>query len=310
MIGIKRRRWSRNDATIFFMSLAGVLFLLVFAYIPMFGIVLAFKDGDRMLDMMDTILYGEWVGWHNFRLFFADYNFKNILLNTLGLNSLMLLINFPAPIIFALLLNEVQHVKYKKTVQSVAVFPNFISWMIFGGIVLSMTDMSTGIFNPVLEALGLSSADNPVNLGEPEYYWATIIVTSLIKGTGWGSIIYFAAIVGVPAEMYEAARIDGANRWHKIVRITLPSIAPPITVFFLLSLSGILNNSFEQLYVFQNAINLTRSEVLATYVYKQGVVQQRYSYSTAIGLFQSAVAIVLLASSNFISKKATGRGLF
>ena len=171
-------------------------------------------------------------------------------------------------------------------------------------------DMSTGIFNPILEAIGLSSPSDPVNLGEAQYYWATIIITSLIKGTGWGSIIYFAAIAGVPTEMYEAARIDGANRWQKITRITLPSIAPTITVFFLLSVSGLLNNSFEHLYVFQNVINVSKSEVLATYVYKQGVVNQRYSYTTAIGLFQSVGAIILLSVSDLISKRVAGRGLF
>lgn len=306
----KKHPWKKNEIVIFLMSISGVVFLLIFAYIPMFGAVLAFKDGDRRLNIFETILNSEWVGLYNFKAFFNDYNFISILRNTLGLNILMLLINFPAPIIFALLINEVLHNKYKKIVQMIAVFPNFISWMVFGGIVLNMMDVSTGIFNPLLELLGLSSVENPVNLGEAEYYWGTIIITSLIKGTGWGSIIYIAAIAGIPTDMYEAAEIDGVNRFQKIIYITLPSIAPTITVFLLLSISGILNNSYEHLYVFQNALNLSKSEVLSTYVYKQGVVQQRYSYTTAIGLFQSVVSVILLTLSNAISKKTTGMGLF
>ena len=306
----KKRAWKQNEIVIFLMSISGIAFLIIFAYIPMFGVVLAFKDGDRKLNVFETILNSDWVGLYNFKAFFSDYNFKSIMKNTLGLNLLMLLINFPAPIIFALLINEVMHNKYKKTVQMITIFPNFISWMVFGGIVLNMMDVSTGIFNPLLEFLGLSSVENPVNLGEADYYWGTIIITSLIKGTGWGSIIYIAAIAGIPTDMYEAAKIDGVNRLQKIVYITLPSIAPTITVFLLLSISGLLNNSYEHLYVFQNAINLTKSEVLATYVYKHGVVQQRYSYATAIGLFQSVVSVTLLTLSNAISKKTTGRGLF
>jgi len=306
----KFRPWKKSEITVFLMSICGIIFLIIFAYVPMFGVALAFKDGDRRLNILEVLLHGENVGFTNFKIFFTDWNFKDLMTNTLGLNLLMLLINFPAPILFALLLNEVIHTPYKKVVQAVTVFPNFVSWMVFGGIVLSMMDMSTGIFNPILEALGLSSPNDPVNLGEAQYYWATIIITSLIKGTGWGSIIYFAAIAGIPTEMYEAAKIDGANRFQKIVRITLPSIAPTITVFFLLSVSGLLNNSFEHLYVFQNVINISKSEVLATYVYKQGVVNQRYSYTTAIGLFQSVVAIILLSVSNVISKRVAGRGLF
>ena len=306
----KFRPWKKSEITVFLMSICGIIFLIIFAYVPMFGVALAFKDGDRRLNILEVLLYGENVGFKNFEIFFTDWNFKDLITNTLGLNLLMLLINFPAPIIFALLLNEVIHTPYKKFVQAVTVFPNFVSWMVFGGIVLSMIDMSTGIFNPLLEAIGLSDPNDPINLGEAQYYWGTIIITSLVKGTGWGSIIYFAAIAGVPTEMYEAARIDGANRWQKITRITLPSIAPTITVFFLLSVSGLLNNSFEHLYVFQNVINISKSEVLATYVYKQGVVNQRYSYTTAIGLFQSVVAIILLSVSNVISKRVAGRGLF
>ena len=238
-----------------------------------------------------------------------DVDFKNVLMNTLGLNLLMLLINFPAPIIFALLINEVRNNAYKKGLQIVATFPHFISWAIFGGLIVSLTDQTTGIVNPILNILGLSSKENPVYLGGADYFWTIMIVGSLIKGVGWGSIVYLAAIAGISNELYEAAAIDGSNRFTNAVYITLPSIAPTITVFLLLNISRILNNSFEQFDSMQNAVNLTRSEVLATFIYRTGISARRYSYTTAVGLFESLVSIILLLTSNFISKKTTGRGI-
>ncbi len=306
----KRKVWTKNRTQLFLMASAGALFLAVFAYIPMFGIVLAFKDGDKELNILNTIVYGTWVGFDNFQRFFSDYNFKNILTNTVGLNLLMLLINFPAPILFALLLNEIRHRGYQKTVQSIAIFPTFLSWVVFGGILLALLDMNTGIVNPLLKVFGLLGTDSYINFGEAEYAWGLIIVSSLLKGVGWSSVIYSAAILGVNPELYEAARLDGAGRIRQMASITLPSIAPTVTVFFLLSVSGLLNNSFEHIYTFQNAINVSRSEVIATYVYKQGISARLYSYTTAVGLFQSAVALALLVSSNLICKKITGKGIY
>lgn len=304
-------KWTRNRVEILIMALMGVAFLLVFAYIPMFGVVLAFKDGDKELNILKVLLRNDnWIGFDNFNRFFHDYNFKNILKNTIGLNLLMLCINFPAPIIFALLINEVRHPKYKRAVQSVAIFPTFTSWIVFGGILLSLSDINLGVINPILRALRIIGPSDYVNLGEAKYAWLMIIVSSLLKGTGWSSIIYSAAILSIDNELYEAATIDGANRFHKMIHITLPGIAPTITVFFLLSVSGLLNNSFEHLYVFQNAINLSKSEVIATYIYKRGISSRLYSYTTAVGLFQSLVAFILLVCSNFISKKLTGEGLY
>ena len=172
-----------------------------------------------------------------------------------------------------------------------------------------MTDMTTGIINPILNALGLSSADNPVNIQGESYAWATVIISSLIKGVGWGSIVYVAAISGIDGNMYEAAELDGANRFQKVIYITLPGIAPTITVFALLSVSNLLKNSFDQFYVLQNSLNISKMEVLATYVYKTGLTQRRYSYASALGLFNSVVSVILLVISNTISKKLTGRGV-
>ena len=306
----KFKRWTSRDVTLFAIACLGIAFLAVFSYTPMFGVVLAFKDGNEVLNVFRAIFMSDWVGFDNFKEFILDPKFVDVILNTLGLNLIMLCINFPAPILFAILLNEVQHSKYKKTIQTISTFPHFVSWVIFGGIVISLTDMTTGIFNPILYALGIGSPNDPINLQTAEYFWATMIITSLIKGVGWGSIIYLAAIAGISPELYEAATIDGANRGQQAWHITLPLIAPTITVFLLLNVSNLLSNSFDQFYVFQNSANLKRSEVLATYIYKTGIIQRQYSYTSALGLFESLVSVVLLVISNILSKRVSGRGIF
>lgn len=305
----KKRKWNSRDITLVAMASLSVIFLAVFSYAPLFGLALAFKDGDYKLNLLNAITETDWVGFKNFEAFLMDPNFVDAIKNTIGLNLIMLLINFPAPIIFALLINEVRHGPYKKAVQTLTNFPHFISWVIFGGMIIAMTDMTTGIFNPILNFFGLSSNDNPINLQGPEYAWGTIIISSLIKGVGWGSIVYVAAIAGLDADMYEAADLEGANRFQKAIYITLPGIAPTITVFALLNISNLLKNSFDQFYILQNSLNLSKLEVLSTYVYKTGMSQRRYSYASALGLFNSVISVGLLIISNTISKKLTGRGV-
>lgn len=291
------------------MAVFGVVFLLIFNYLPMFGIVLAFKDGDNTLNVIKAIFNSSWCGFENFRKFLTDKNFLDIMWNTIGLNLLMMLINFPSPIVFALLLNELPMGKGRKFIQSTSVFPQFLSWVMYGGIIIALINTDSGVLNDLL--LNLRLIDEPINIkGAPQYFWGLIIVTSLLKGVGWGSIIYLAAIASLDSDMYEAAAIDGVNRWQKIIYITLPSIAPTITMYMLLSLSGILNSSVDHILVFQNYNNLKRSEVIDTYVLKYGIKNAWYSYATAIGLFKSVVGILLLTGSNFISKKISGRGIF
>ncbi len=306
----KRKKWSSVDWQVFSMAMFSVVFLLVFSYLPMSGIILAFKDGDRQLNILNTLIYGEWVGFENFAAFLVDPEFLDVFLNTLGLNLLLLLFNFPAPIIFALLIHEVKHEKYARGIQTVTTFPHFISWIVFGGIVIALTDMRTGIVNPILEAIGLSSQENPVNLGNAQYFWAEMIICSLFKGVGWGSIVYITAIAAIEKSMFEAARLEGANRFQQAIYITLPSIVPTIIVFLLLNISRLLGNSFEQFYTMQNRLNISRSEVLATYIYKTGIARRKYSYAIALGLFDSLISLMLLLSSNALCKKFAHRGLF
>ena len=305
-----RKKWSANEKAIFVMALAGVLFLLVFSYVPMYGVLLAFKDANRALNIQKALFQEPWVGFENFREFLTDKKFINVFTNTIGLNLLMLLINFPMPILFAQLINEVQARLFRNSVVTITSFPHFISWVIFGGIFINLTDMTTGVINPLLEAFGLSDPQNPIDLRLPEYFWAEIIICSIVKGTGWGSIVYIAAIAGIDSQIYEAARVDGANRFQQAIRITLPLIAPTITVFLLLNIANLLGNSFDQFYSMQTTANLSKSEVLATYVYSQGFGYRKYSYAAAMGLFEGIISLILLVGGNFLSKKLAGRGLF
>ncbi len=302
----KKKIITKSSTQLSWMVFLGIFFIAVFAYLPMFGLILAFKSGDGYLNIMDAIFESEWIGFENFKAFFIDPDFKNVMLNTLGLNILQLCINFPAPILFAILLSELPFKKIKKAVQTITYFPYFLSWITYGGIILALIN-SDGIVNTILIKTGAVS--EAVNFGEAAWFWPTIIVTSLLKGLGWGSIIYVAAIAGIDPQLYEAADMDGANRFHRIFKITIPSIAPTIVLFFILSVSGILNNGFDHIWVFQNQINLARSEVLDTFIYKYGAVNLQYSYTTAVGFFKSIVAIILLGLGNFIAKKTTGSGI-
>lgn len=304
----KRKPITSSQWQVLSLALLGVVFLAVFAYVPMFGVALAFKSDDGTLNVVEQLLYSDWVGLENFKVFLTDKDFFVVFWNTLGLNFLQLIFNFPAPIIFALMLNEILHKKFKKMVQVITYFPYFISWVVFGGIILSLLDTNSGIVNTLFKELNL--VKESINFGRAEYFWGTIIITSIIKGVGWGSIIYMAAITGIDACLYEAAEIDGAGRWGKMWYVTLPCIKGTVTLFLVLSISGILNNGFDHIWTFQNQINLSKSEVIDTFVFKYGISDHRYPYATAVGLFKSVISLVLLLGANKVSKMLTGEGIY
>ena len=299
----------RDKLQLMIMAMAGICFLFVFAYLPMVGILLAFRDGNDALNIFRALLLSDWT-WSNIFDLIGDKKFWDVFQNTIGLNICMLLINFPLPIIFALLIDQVRSKRVRKGVQTVVNFPHFLSWTIMGGIVLALTDVTCGITTPLLQGLKIIGKDEIIDLNMPQYFWGKMIVVSALKGVGWGSIIYSAAIAAISPEVYEAATIDGASRLQKAIRITIPMIAPTITIFLLLNISRLLGNSFEQFYIFQTTANLSKSEVLATYIYKEGFTRRNYSYATALGLFDSIVSVTLLLVSNVISNKVTGRGIF
>lgn len=304
-----RKKKKKVNYAVLCMAMLGVVFLFVFNYLPMFGIVIGFKDMDYALNINRALKTSDFVGLQNFTAFLRDRDFKNIMLNTLGLNFLQLIITFPMPVIFAILLGELRSAKLRKSVQTVTYFPYFISWVVFGGILIGMLSPEGGVVNEVLKALGLMK--EPISfVSNPAYFWGIVIVSSLIKGLGWGAIIYIAAIAGIDGELYDAAKIDGANRLQKALYITIPCIAGTIVVMLLLQVSGLLSSNFDQIYVLQNPLNLSRSEVLDTFIYKIGISQRRYSFTTAVGLFKSVISLILLSTGNFISRKFFGRGLY
>ncbi|MFI3257762.1 MAG: ABC transporter permease subunit [Spirochaetales bacterium] len=286
------------------MILPGMLTLFIFAYIPMYGIIIAFKDFNVVNGIWDS----PWVGLKHFKNFLTDPTLAEVLRNTLVLNVLGTFITFPAPIILAILFNELRTGMFKKTAQTISYLPHFISWVIFAGLVLEMLRPS-GILSDIFVALGLS--ETPINfMVHGTWFYAIYIIASLIKNVGFGSIIFGAALVGIDQEIYEAAKIDGCGRFQRIIHIALPSISGTIVIMLILQIAAILNTGIEQIFMFQNYINLPYSETIDTYVYKVGIAQGRMSYSTAVGLFKSIISVILLVSSNKICKKISGKGLF
>ncbi|MCP1311582.1 ABC transporter permease [Paenibacillus tyrfis] len=286
------------------MALVGVAWMFVFNYVPMYGIIIAFKEFNIVKSISDA----PWVGLEHFKAILEDENLGYVVKNTLGMSILKLLIGFPLPIVFALFLNELRSVRFKRLVQTISYLPHFLSWVILGGILATWL-ADTGIINKIL--IGLHVMKEPVSfLAEPQYFWSIIIASDIWKELGWSAIIYLAAIAGVSPEMFEAATIDGAGRFQKMLYVTLPSIKGTITILFILAVSGILNSNFDQILVLKNQLNESSSNVIDVYVYQTGIVQGRYSYATAVGLIKSIISLILLLSANFITKRLSNTSLF
>ena len=295
------------------MALLGIAWMLVFNYIPMYGILIAFKKNF----FITTPLFSKkffttpWAtngGFQHFINFFKDEEFFNVMANTLGISVLKLIFNFTLPIIFALLLNEVRNIRFKKAVQTITYMPHFLSWVVLGGILTTWLGEG-GLFNDLLIKMGILK-EGIAFLAYPKYFWAITVISDLWKELGWSAIIYLAAISGIDQEMYEAAKVDGASRWKQIWTITLPSIAPTVTIMFILAVGGLLNTNFDQILVLNNPLNAPRSNVLDIYVYQTAMRGMRYSYASAIGLFKSVIAFILLFIANQVTKKLNDTSLF
>lgn len=312
---IKGKKWHKNNVEVFIMALCGFLFLLVFSYLPMFGIVLAFKQADNVLDIYDAMFHSDWAtmgGFNNFYRFLTELDFKNVVVNTLGFNLLNLVITMPIPVIIALLFSEMKHARLSKIIQFFVFLPHFISMVVYVGIVFALLDDgyggSIGVVNMILKKLGL--IDQYINFkSDPKYSWAIMIVSGVIKSSGWGCIVYLAAITNVDIELYDAASIDGVNRLQKAWYITMPTVMPLFSLNLILAISGILGNDAGSMLLWQTQTNLSKTEVISTYVLKYGVNNMQYSYATAVGLFQSVIGVFLLLAANWVSKKMTGEGV-
>lgn len=287
------------------MALLGVAWMIIFNYIPMYGIIIAFKN---FVNINKPISEADWVGLQHFREFLKDDELFSVIKNTLGISVLKLVIGFPLPIAFAIFLNELRSIRFKKAVQTISYLPHFLSWVVLGGILTTWL-ADVGIINDILMALHLIK--EPITyLAEPKYFWTIIVTSDIWKELGWSAIIYLAAIASVSPELYEAATIDGAGRFQKMRYITLPSIMGTITILFILAVGGILNSNFDQIFVLSNKLNESASNVVDVYVYKMGLRQSRFSYATAVGLLKSVIALILLLSANRVTKKLNGTSLF
>ena len=293
-----------NPKYLQFMVIPGIIWMLLFNYVPMGGIIIAFKKFKITRPIADA----PWVGLQYFKEFFQDSNFADIMINTLGISMLKLFIGFPLPIIFALLINEIRGTRFKKISQTISYLPHFLSWVVLGGILTTWL-AKDGVINDFFVAVGLLK--EPVSfLGQPKYFWGLALITDTWKELGWSAIIYLAAISGVDQQIYEAATVDGANKLQKILFITLPSITGTIALMLILQISGLLNSNFDQILILKNQINVSRSQVIDTYVYQVGMTMGKYSYATAVGLFKAVIALMLLLIANKSSKKLLGRSLY
>jgi putative aldouronate transport system permease protein len=271
--------------------------LIVFRYIPMYGVQIAF----RQFIASRGIGGSPWVGLAHFTAFFKSYQFQRVLWNTLGLSLYQVAASFPFPIVLALCLNEIPARRFQKTVQMVTYIPYFISSVVVASMVLQFLSPRSGIVTRIVELFVGGLGSTPL-MGRPELFWTIYVVSGIWQHTGYQSIVYLAALAGVDVSLHEAAIVDGASRIQRIRHINIPGIAPTIVILLILSLGRIMGIGFEKVYLLQNGLNLRSSEVIATYVYKVGLLQANYSFSTAVGLFNSLVNLVLLVLVNQIAK--------
>lgn len=299
----KRMNNLRKYKVLYLISLPGIIFFIVFKYLPLAGSVMAFQNYNIFKGFSGS----PWVGLDQFRRMFTYPEFLRIFENTVLIGLYDMVFAFPIPIIFALLLNEVRKAVYKRILQTVVYLPHFLSWIIIGGIMIGILSPTTGIINQILNSFGF---DPIYFLGEESYIRSILVGTGIWKDSGWGTIIYLAALASVNPELYEAAKIDGANRWKQTLSITIPTILPTITIMFLLHIGNFLDFGFERVFVFINSLNESHGDILDTYIYRVGLIDQQYSYTTAIGLFKSVVGLLLVMIGNTLSKKASGEGLY
>jgi putative aldouronate transport system permease protein len=279
-------------------------FLITFNYVPMFGAQIAFKNYSSV----KGIWHSPWVGLEHFTSFFKSPYFWPILKNTLTISFYVLLVSTPMPIILALCLNEVIHERFKRIVQMITYAPYFISTVVLIGMMQIILSPTTGLLKQITDFLGLGSP--PDWLGSPSAFPSLYVWSGIWQETGYGAVIYLAALSNVNPELYEAAKLDGASRWNKMMHIDLPSIRPTIIVLFILAIGGILGVGFEKTFLLQNSLNLSSSEIIATYVYKIGLLNANYSFAVAVGLFNSVIGFILMITMNFIARKVSDSSLF
>lgn len=295
-VEMAKHRW------LYFLLIPGILFFVIFKYVPMFGLKIAFMDYNQYNPSAS-----EWVGLKQFIKLFSKRSFLPVLRNTIVISSLKLIIGTPIPIILALMMNEMRNLKFKKVSQTLLYLPHFISWVILSGIIMTLLDADNGLLTGLIQAI---TGEKIMVLTDKRWFVPMLIITDIYKGMGWGTILYFAAISGISPELYEAAAIDGAGRWKQMLNITLPSIMPTIVIVFIMNCGNILNAGFDQIFMLYSSHVYEVADIIDTYVYRMGIINSDYSFSTAAGMFKSVVAMILVLFVNWIAKKTDNEGLF
>ncbi|SEN02283.1 ABC transporter permease [Paenibacillus sp. OK076] len=293
----------RRDQSLYLLALPGILFFLVFKYIPMWGIIIAFQDYSPFRGIQGS----EWVGLLHFTELFANPDFALLFRNTLAISLLNLILFFPFPILISLGLNELKSVAYKRLIQTIIYMPHFLSWVIIAGLTLLLFAKGTGLINELFTLWGWQRVDILTN---PDSFWVMVTLQAMWKEAGWGTIVFLAAMASVDTQLYEAARMDGAGRLRQIWHITLPAIRSVIIVLLILRLGDIMEVGFEQIFLMYNGAVSEVAEVFDTYVYRTGIEQGDFSYSTAVGLFKSVIGLVLVVVANRLVKRMGQEGVY
>lgn len=289
----------KKYAPFYMMVLPAIIVVFLFNYKPMTGLVIAFKD----FKMARGIWGSNWVGLKHFQKLFSDPNFYRVFMNTLKISALTLVTTFPVTILFTLLVNEILNTRFKKVVQTITYMPHFLSWVVVGAMVSQILSPTSGIVNAVLMKFGIIS--KPIFfVSEADMFVPIYLITNLWKATGYSIVVYLATISGIDQGMYEAAYIDGANRFQRILHITLPCLLPTMITMLILSIGTLINVGFDPIYNLANDATYRTADVISTYVYRKGLVDSQYDYTTAIGLFQNVISLGLVLFANWFARKA------
>lgn len=287
----------------YLLMLPGIIYFIIFKYVPMGGLIISFQNYSPYLGITGS----EWVGLEHFKNFFMNPDFKMLLVNTFSISILNLLFFFPMPIILALLLNEVQNRFMKKSIQTMIYIPHFISMVIIASITFTLLNTESGIINQLVYMI---TGEKIEFLSDSRYFRWIIVIQNIWKETGWGMIIFLAALAGVDTQLYEAAQMDGAGKLRQMWHVTLPAIRSTIVIMLIMKVGTLLNTGFEQIFLMKNSLNSSVAEVFDTYVYTLGITQGAFSYSTAVGMFKSVVATIMVLTTNWICKKCGETGLY
>lgn len=302
-VGVKKGRYRfRRELPLYVMLIPGIIFFLVYRYLPMYGIVMAFQD----FRLAKGFLGSEWIGFQNFTEFFTSAFFPMVMKNTIVISFLKLIFGFPAPIILALMLNEVRNRAFKKSIQTVVYLPHFISWVVMGNLISIFFGVGEGVIPQLCKDLFGVEIQWMIQHGP---FRAILVLSDIWKEAGWGSIIYLAALTSIDSTLYEAASIDGANKFQQLWKITMPALLPIITTMFILRVGGILNAGFEQILILQNPMVYQSSEIIDTYAYARGFVNGDYGFGAAVGLFKSVVGMAMVILANHFARKYGEGGL-